>query len=381
MSRLDLLHALKGKAVSSRFHSTLLATCCAVVLTSFAAPASANTGTLLGVYYGNQGWAMNDVHNMEAWQGKRHAVLTMFTNWCNQNQTLDNLFNQQLPAIWKNGNVPMITWQPFLCSSSSTPATIDVQIAAGQYDSYIGSWARRLKTFLSGPDTAYGTADDRRVYIRLAHEMNGNWYPWSASVGNSTPSDYIAMWRHVKAIFDRNGLDGTHVQWLWCANATDAGAYVAEQYYPGDTYVNWIAVDGYNWGTSQTWSAWQTASQVFGSMINRLRAISSRPLAITEVASTTSTSTGTSIATKSQWISDLFAYVTANNVKMLSWFNQDKETDWAVFGGSNGDNTYQAGSTAYRTFDAYRIGVASGAFMPSDPTNPRLLTDTQFMGM
>ena len=25
---------------------------------------------------------------------------------------------------------------------------------------------------------------------------------------------------------------------------------------------------------------------------------------------------------------------------MIVWFNEDKETDWAVFGGTNGDETY-----------------------------------------
>lgn len=33
---------------------------------------AASAATLLGIYYGNQGRAMSDVANMEAWQGKRH---------------------------------------------------------------------------------------------------------------------------------------------------------------------------------------------------------------------------------------------------------------------------------------------------------------------
>ena len=41
-----------------------------------------------------------------------------------------------------------------------------------------------------------------RAYIRFAHEFNGNWYPWSASTGGSTPTDYINMWRRVTVRFE-----------------------------------------------------------------------------------------------------------------------------------------------------------------------------------
>ncbi len=91
---------------------TLLA--CLAVLVCLTRPAAAAGTTLLGVYYGNQGWKMDQVRDLERWQGKKHAVLNMFTNWCNRTKTLDNLFKQQLLNIWNNGNVPLITWEPYL---------------------------------------------------------------------------------------------------------------------------------------------------------------------------------------------------------------------------------------------------------------------------
>ena len=33
-------------------------------------------------------------------------------------------------------------------------------------------------------------------------------------------------------------------------------------------------------------------------------------------------------------------YIRAQDVRMVAWFYEDKETDWAVFGGSGGDGTY-----------------------------------------
>src|SRR5215212_8160490 len=103
-------------------------------------PAAAARGSvLLGVYYGNQGWNMTQVQDMESWQGKKHAVVNLFTNWCNDTALMNNLFTQQLPNIWNNQNVPMITWKPTVgnssgCSEITTPDDVEVQAANGAYD-------------------------------------------------------------------------------------------------------------------------------------------------------------------------------------------------------------------------------------------------------
>ncbi|CAN5776569.1 hypothetical protein BH24BAC1_BH24BAC1_06590 [soil metagenome] len=326
---------------------------------------------LLGVYYGNQGWAMSDVAAMESWQNKKNAVINLFTNWCNRSKTIDDLFKLQLMHIWNNKNVPLITWEPNTCSG--TPTDIEARIARGEHDAYIHTWSNRLKGSLSGPDGVYGNADDRRVYLRLGHEMNGNWYAWSAAVGNNSPEDYKAMWKHVKGIFDGKGLDPAHVQWVWCVNHTDNGGFTAEQYYPGDGFVDWVAIDGYNWGTSQSWSSWATPSQTFDPMLGRLRNLTSKPVALTEFASTTS---NLGVSGKSTWIRDVFRYVESNNIKMVTWFNEDKETDWAIFGGVNGDETIKR----KKAYSAYRTAIGSSRYLSSDPANARLLSDCLFKG-
>jgi hypothetical protein len=346
---------------------------CALLLLT-AQPIFAAESMLLGVYYGNQGWKMDQVQAMESWQGKRHAVVNMFTNWNSTSKTISNVFSQQLPNIWNNGNVPLVTWEP--TTGASTLPDIEVRIARGEYDTYINTWASQMKTFLSGPDGVFGSEDDRRAYLRLAHEMNGDWYPWGSTLGNNSPADYVAMWRHVKAIFASKGITSTHLQWMWCVNHDDVGTGVAEQFFPGNDHVDWVAIDGYNWGTSQTWSSWKSPANTYDPMITRLRAISSKPLAITEFASTSS---GNGVSGKSQWISDAFSYFVSKNVKMVVWFNEDKETDWGVFGGVNGDGTFKYGRTSYKTYASYKSAVNAHTIAP-DKSNPRLLTDAQFAG-
>ena len=355
----------------------------ALVAVAGSTGAVAQGQALLGVYYGNQGWKMDQVRAMEAWQGKRHAVVNVFTDWCNRTKTMDNLFKQQLPNVWASGNVPVVTWEPYLCSAAATPGDVEVRAAAGEYDAYLNAWAERLKAFVSGPDGTLGTADDRRVYLRLAHEMNGDWYPWGAAMGGNSPAHYQLMWQRVRGIFWAKGLDARTVQWIWTVNHEDVGPWRAEDYYPGDAYVDWIGIDGYNWGASQSWSAWRTPQQVFGPMVARLRGFPMRqPLALTETASTSSTPGAVNVAAKSQWITDFFAYATGTDAgaRMIVWFNEDKEADWAVFGGANGDVTYRSGRTVYKAYAAYRSAVRGAGLLPSNPAQARLVDDVTFAG-
>jgi hypothetical protein len=62
-------------------------------------------------------------------------------------------------------------------------------------------------------------------------------------------------------------------------------------------------------------------------------------------------------------------------------FNQDKETDWEIFGHNGGDSTYEYNPTTYKAYGSYKNAIASGNIIPSTPTNIRLLTDAQFAGL
>lgn len=363
-----------------RFCTTAFLACFFAITFVIQLPAATNN-SLLGVYYGNNGWQIVQNQALESWQGKKHAVTNLFTNWCEQPSTLENLFNKQLSNIWNNKNVPLITWEPFFCTPSTTPTNIEFQVANGNFDVYLNNWADRLKTFLSGPDGVYNTKDDRRVYIRLAHEMNGNWYPWSAAKGDHNPANYVRMWRRVKSIFAKKEMGQTHLQWIWCVNFTDNGGYRAESFYPGDEYVDWASISGYNWGTTQNWSKWMTPKQTFEPMLTRIHALTKRPVAITEFASTTLTSSGSSVKAKSEWIAAAFNYILAQNIKMVVWFNQDKEADWATFGGAKGNSTFYYKNKTYNTYSAYKKAVRSSHFVSSDTANLRLLTDNQFRGL
>lgn len=126
---------------------------------------------LTSIFYGDGGQVMDQVDKLSSWTGKRSAVLVHFTNW--SPGTMNILFNIQLINMWTNKTIPFVTWELFPCGGQSQPG-ITKLIHNGSYDSYINEFGDRLKTWLAGNNGVYGNSDDRRLYLRFAHEMNGN---------------------------------------------------------------------------------------------------------------------------------------------------------------------------------------------------------------
>jgi mannan endo-1,4-beta-mannosidase len=75
------------------------------------------------------------------------------------------------------------------------------------------------------------------VLFRPLHEMNGNWFWWGAS----NPTAFVAVWREMHAYLRTvKGLD--NLIWVF---APDCNAAKPAAYYPGDAYVDIVALDCY----------------------------------------------------------------------------------------------------------------------------------------
>ncbi|HEX4308006.1 MAG TPA: glycosyl hydrolase [Solirubrobacterales bacterium] len=234
---------------------------------------------------------------------------------------------------------PMITWQLFQTGWNGPGMSLQ-GIAEGQYDSY----------FRAAAKLARGLGFE--IMIRPGHEMNGDWYPWS---GN--PAAYVAAWRHMVSVFREEGAE--NVKWVWAPNV-EYDSYPFAAYFPGDESVDYVALDGYNWGHSgQGTDRWESLYEVFAASYKRITELSSKPVILSEVAS------GEAGGNKAEWIRNGFLKTIPNSfprVAAIVWFDYDKEEDWRV-------NSSPEALQAFREVAASPLyGGAAGA--TAAPTAP-----------
>jgi beta-mannanase len=153
-----------------------------------------------------------------------------------------------------------------------------------------------------------------------------------------------------------------NVQFVWCPNywVTAWGDPSGEPYYPGDAYVDWVALDGYNTATPN----WVTFSQLFSEdYTDFVTNHPTKPMMIAEVASTEPTAAQAAAgASKAQWFTQTFAAIQQSfpQIRALVYFNEDKtqaescNCHWPI----ESDSAAQA---------AYKQAVAPSWFLPSYP--------------
>lgn len=219
-----------------------------------------------------------------------------------------------LNAVDARGATSLITWEPWLWSGNGAnqPAYALDRITAGDFDTYIQQWGTALASW------------GKPVMLRFAHEMNGNWYPWAESANGNQAGDYVAAWRHVHDVVAATG--ATNVQWVWAPNVPYWGSTPLSGLYPGAAYVDTVGLDGYNWGTAASWSAWTSPSALFGDGLTALRSLApGKPIMISETASAEAG------GSKANWNTALVSYLAAQpDITAFVWFHHNKEVDWRI---------------------------------------------------
>ena len=261
-----------------------------------------------GVATPGNGWETGELEAVADLAGHRPSLVLHYLGFD------DELQLAQLEAVRAAGATSLLTWEPYDWRAGTTdqPRFRLQRILDGEFDDHLRRTAATIGAFGSP------------VLLRFAHEMNGDWYPWSEQVNGNRPGDYVAAWRHVHGLFVQAGV--SNVEWVWSPNVEYAGSQPLAQLYPGDDYVDAIAVDGYNWGTAEPWSWWQSPAEVFDPTLQTVRQLApAMPLMIGETAST---ELG---GDKAAWVEELFSWLEDNrDVRALVWFHLDKETDWRI---------------------------------------------------
>jgi beta-mannanase len=247
------------------------------------------------------------------------------------------------------GVIPFVSW--LTTSSAGSAGLGDAQIANGSQDPYITQWAQAAK--------AWG----HPFFLRFDWEMNGNWWPWSPGVNGNTAADFVAMWRHVHDIFTKVG--ATNVTWVWCPNIDPSNAWTSLQsLYPGDAYVDWTCLDGYNGD-----DPWTSFHDLYSSTYHEITTTiaPTKPMIIGEVAST---ELGGS---KAAWITSMLGDMPVSFPKVhgFLWYDantvgQNNRSDWPIESSSSAQSAFAGGiaNSVYASNTFANTGVGSPVPVP-----------------
>ena len=302
--------------------------------------AQSHADTSVGAYVNYDGWSVNTIDQFNADTARNAATVNVFSTFSSGWNDL----TQQAGNVVSRGAVPLITWMPY--NNAVPESNVIEEITQGQWDTYINTWIEGFKGWRS----TYPEGEQPSILLRFGHEFNGNWYPW----GNQ-PEALKSAWRYLHTKFSEAGLNDA-VGWVWCANNVDVDDYNdITAYYPGDDVVDWLSIDGYNWGSNYSFTRWKSFDETFSQQyVKMVTAIPNKPMMLAEVSSTEPTdvpdpswgqdgNNSDAFESKEAWTADMMLSIQANYpaIKSIVWFNTNKELGWAL------NDTGNTGLTAY----------------------------------
>jgi cellulose synthase (UDP-forming) len=192
------------------------------------------------------------------------------------------------------GATPLINWQPEDADDPASSLYSPRSIAAGALDGYVARWGHSIAAY-GGP-----------VYLRVGHEMNGTWYPWS----EQGPKAYVAMWRHVHRVLRSAG--AWNARMLWSPDGLighpEAGwRRQVRRWWPGRSFVDYVGMSMVGFKSSARYGL-----PYFFDRLDFLRASFRRPAILPEMK--------VCAGDRYWWLRDLSPSLAARPwVKMLVW--------------------------------------------------------------
>lgn len=188
---------------------------------------------------------LEKIEAFEQLVGKHQAIVASSSYWGEQTFPLANL-----QIIQRHGAVPLVYWSPWdrpYIEGRGPDKYSLTSIIEGNHDAYIDRWADTAKSF------------GYPMIVSFANEMNGSWFPWSGlhyGAGKLLddkkpehfhgPETFKKAWRHIVDRVRARKADNI----LWVLHMMDFSDpndewNLADQYYPGPDYVDWLGFSLY----------------------------------------------------------------------------------------------------------------------------------------
>ena len=266
-------------------------------------------------------WDMSAVTKFEEMTGKPLSLIHFAAPFANCSSSRCSFYKfptNPMESVRNHGSIPFFSWSSQSIPSSTNEPNFQLSdVISGAFDSYIREFATAAKNW------------GHPFFLRFDWEMNGNWFPWSEGVNGNKAGEYVAAWRHVHNIFTEVG--ATNATWVWCPNVDPENKFHSlSSLYPGNEYVNWTGLDGYNWGTNPAKpDRWRTFGELFRSTYSQIAETiaPSKPMTIGEMGSTEYG------GSKAAWIKEALSQVPVSypKIRALLYFEAtDEGMDWPI---------------------------------------------------
>lgn len=249
-----------------------------------------------------------DAEAFESTIEKKMQLYPTFVPWVGRNTSFPTQYSS---TVRDQGKTLVIFWEQY-------DVTLD-EIISGSQDDYIRKFANDARIY-AGP-----------VLLSPFHEMNGYWTPWSGVAPGNSPLKVILAWRRIHSFFN----DTPNVRFVWTVNSEsvpDTAVNGISAYYPGDAYIDDVAIDGFNFG-----SPWRSFEEIFRAPLEQL-SLYKKPIYLMSMASTEG-------AAKADWITDALTVQIPKYPQIVGWiwFNQNKEQNWLVNSDQSSLDAFKAG--------------------------------------
>jgi hypothetical protein len=267
-----------------------------------------------------------DVTSYENAAGKHTAWVYFSHNW---------YYGRAFPSktanwIRAHGSVPyirlMLRSDPE--QGHADPVYTLARIINGTFDNDLRAWCAGARNFRTRLIVEYGT------------EVNGEWFPWNGKwngggtkTGYGSPTQFDGperfrdAYRHIIQICRDEGAE--NVTWVFHVNDGDwpnVNWNRLENYYPGDAYIDWLAISSYGAQTplDDWWPIFRTSMD---DVYPRVAALSAtKPIIVAEFGVTDNNPLGS----QSQWANAALTNITTFRWPRLigfSWWNEWWQND------------------------------------------------------
>lgn len=162
---------------------------------------------------------------------------------------------EYLRPVSDGSAVNVITVGLLLSGSGGSQAPNPSALRAAAAGADVGNWAQVANALVAAG------LDSPSTVLRIGHEPNGSWYPWSTANNPVEMSFYRQAWRHAHDAVTRVC---PRVRYNLSFTVGLGGAAAIAGHYPGDDYVDIMGLDFYDYAGSTTTDQFQSAQGTCG---------------------------------------------------------------------------------------------------------------------